>query len=319
MSEPKRYYWLQLSNEFFNSIEIKLLRKIAGGDTYTIIYLKMLLASLKEEGKMYFEGVANDIYEEVALLIDEDLENVKVTMMFLEKKGLLEIEEMDQYFLNQVPSMVGSETSSASRMRRLRANRKKKETSQSDGKESLCDKEVTEKCNFVHESDDINSKSISRDKIDNKHIDQNNKHPSSFNDRFNDLWNLYPNKKGKAQAYKSYLKAVKNGTTDSDIEQGINSYLGYIKKNKIDSKFIKHGSTWFNQRAWEDVYDQDDLKELGHVENIEYTDEDLSTAYDLFISGKRNQFHSKDLELINDWAKNNGREVIPWEEVKIIT
>ena len=41
----KRYYWLKLDRGFFDQKEIKLLRKIAGGDTYTIIYLKLLLAS----------------------------------------------------------------------------------------------------------------------------------------------------------------------------------------------------------------------------------------------------------------------------------
>ena len=39
----KRYYWLKLPDGFFRQKAIKKLRKIAGGDTYTIIYLKMLL------------------------------------------------------------------------------------------------------------------------------------------------------------------------------------------------------------------------------------------------------------------------------------
>ena len=39
-SKTKKYYWLKLKDDFFNSREIKKLRRIAGGDTYTIIYLK---------------------------------------------------------------------------------------------------------------------------------------------------------------------------------------------------------------------------------------------------------------------------------------
>lgn len=45
----KRYYWLKLPDDFFRQKPIKKLRRIAGGDTYTIIYLKMLLVSLKNE------------------------------------------------------------------------------------------------------------------------------------------------------------------------------------------------------------------------------------------------------------------------------
>lgn len=48
----KRYYWLKLHEDFFRQKDIKKLRQIAGGDTYTIIYLKMLLHSLSTSGKL---------------------------------------------------------------------------------------------------------------------------------------------------------------------------------------------------------------------------------------------------------------------------
>ena len=56
----KRYYWLKLPDDFFRQKPIKKLRKIAGGDTYTIIYLKMLLIAMKQDGRLYFEGVEDD-------------------------------------------------------------------------------------------------------------------------------------------------------------------------------------------------------------------------------------------------------------------
>ncbi|MCS4463376.1 phage replisome organizer N-terminal domain-containing protein [Clostridium botulinum] len=86
----KKYYWLKLKEDFFRQKEIKKLRKIAGGDTYTIIYLKMMLLSLKDEGKLFFEGLEDSFIDEIALEIDEDLENVKVTIMFLIKCRLIE-------------------------------------------------------------------------------------------------------------------------------------------------------------------------------------------------------------------------------------
>ncbi|WP_461198035.1 phage replisome organizer N-terminal domain-containing protein [Enterococcus sp. N249-2] len=140
--KAKRYYWLQLKTDFFDQKEIKLLRKIAGGDTFTIIYLKMLLASLKDNGKLYFEAIGDDFAEEIALLIDEEVENVAVTVKFLEAKKLIEIVENDEYFLNKVPGMVGSESYSAERMRNMRAREKNKEL-QSDDETSQSDSVVT--------------------------------------------------------------------------------------------------------------------------------------------------------------------------------
>lgn len=61
----KRYYWLKLPDGFFRQKAIKKLRKIAGGDTYTIIYLKMLLVAMKQDGRLYFEGVEATFYPHV--------------------------------------------------------------------------------------------------------------------------------------------------------------------------------------------------------------------------------------------------------------
>ena len=89
MAVNRRYYWLQLKEDFFKSKEMKLMRKLPGGEELTIIYLKIMLASLPDEGKIYFEGLAEDLAEELALLIDEDTEAVRMALMFLTKKNLL--------------------------------------------------------------------------------------------------------------------------------------------------------------------------------------------------------------------------------------
>ena len=62
----KKYYWLKLQNDFFSHKEIKKLRKIAGGDTYTVIYLKMLLVSLKNDDCLFYDGVEETFAEELA-------------------------------------------------------------------------------------------------------------------------------------------------------------------------------------------------------------------------------------------------------------
>lgn len=116
----RRYYWIQLAQDFFKSKEMKLLRKMPGGDTYTIIYLKLMLISLEDSGKIYFEELAQDLAEEMALLIDEDTEAVRMTLMFLTKKGLLTRHSDYEFFLEQVPEMIGSETASARRVRKHR-------------------------------------------------------------------------------------------------------------------------------------------------------------------------------------------------------
>lgn len=123
MAINKRYYWLKLQEDFFGQKEIKSLRKIAGGDTYTIIYLKMLLRSLSGNGVLYYDGIEKDFVTELALDIDEEEENVAITVQYLKAKNILVELNEDEFLLTTCEEMVGSETASTRRSRLCRKNK----------------------------------------------------------------------------------------------------------------------------------------------------------------------------------------------------
>jgi predicted phage replisome organizer len=126
LSEDKKYYWLKMEGNFFNQKEIRKLRRIAGGDTYVIIYLKMSLLSLKDDGKLYYEGVEDSFAEELAYELQESIENVEMTISYLQTHKMLETHNTDELYMNRIPEMTGKETDSARRKRqqRLRDNNK---------------------------------------------------------------------------------------------------------------------------------------------------------------------------------------------------
>ena len=136
----KKFFWLKLKSDFFNSKEMKKLRKIAGGDTYVIIYLKMQLLSLQNEGRLYYDGIDDDFPSEIALTLDEDIENVRVTIAFLMRCGLIECVSEEEYFMSQVPEITGKESDSASRVRKHRALQCNADVT---SKMLQCDKNVT--------------------------------------------------------------------------------------------------------------------------------------------------------------------------------
>jgi len=116
----KKYYWLKLRDDFFTQPRIKKLRRIAGGDTYTIIYLKLQLLSLKNGGELFFENIEDDIIEELALQIDEEVDNVKITFNFLINQGLVELVD-DKVEMIETKGLIGKETDSAERVRKHRS------------------------------------------------------------------------------------------------------------------------------------------------------------------------------------------------------
>ena len=123
MAEAGKFYWLKLKDDFFTQPKIKKLRRIAGGDTYTIIYLKMQLLSLKNNGILDYQQIEPTFAEEIALTLDEDVDNVKVTLQYLVGQGLIESNDTE-FLLFEAAESIGTESKSAERVRRFREKNK---------------------------------------------------------------------------------------------------------------------------------------------------------------------------------------------------
>ena len=116
----RRFFWLKLKEDFFNSKRIKKLRKLAGGDTLTIIYLKMQLKSIKTDGVLSFTGLEKSFAEELALDLDESPEDVGLLLNYLLSVGLIETSDNVNFLLPYAVESIGSEGASAERVRNFR-------------------------------------------------------------------------------------------------------------------------------------------------------------------------------------------------------
>ena len=82
-----------------------------------------MLLSLKNEGKLYFDGIEESIAEEIALEIDEDAANVQTVLGLLVSMRLLE-EIPDGVELSNIKEYIGKESESAQRVREFRDRKK---------------------------------------------------------------------------------------------------------------------------------------------------------------------------------------------------
>lgn len=127
----------------------------------------------------------------------------------------------------------------------------------------------------------------------NRSINRSIEYTSALESDFEKLWKLYPNKKGKDLAFKAYQKAIKDGATNKDIQDGIVGLKKEITFKETDKKFIPHGGTWFNQKRWEDEYEtgsvetsvNNDADEILRLEN-ELKDENLDPIERSFMERK---------------------------------
>ena len=89
---------------------------------------------------------------------------------------------------------------------------------------------------------------------------------SELKSDFDKLWNLYPNKKGKAKAFTAYKKAIRDGATNEAIQTGIVAYTKEISLKRTEPSYIAHGSTWFGNQRWEDDYETDSKDDMSWLD-----------------------------------------------------
>lgn len=157
----KTYFWLKIQDEFFRQKEIKILRNMERGAIYIIIYQKMLLHSLKNESKLFFDNLQDTFEEEMALLLDEKVEDVKATVDFLEKANLMECVSSDEFLLLQVNELTGRESETTKRVRKHRATKteedsdeKVEESTKKDKEPEKEDKVIANKVNVIINDDE---------------------------------------------------------------------------------------------------------------------------------------------------------------------
>ena len=162
----KKFYWLKLKDDFFEEKYIKAMRKLPDGDALVIIYLKLQLKSLKSEGVIKYDKIMPSVEEELALLLDEDVNKVRLAVKAIVNMGIAEIWENETLYMSAMQELVGSETSGAERVRKHRQQ-----------KALQCNTSVT-KCNTEIEIE----KEIELDKEKDKDIIKSDKPTTHNND-----------------------------------------------------------------------------------------------------------------------------------------
>lgn len=233
----KRYFWLKLYTDFFNQTEIKVLRKLAGGDTYTVIYLKLLLRSLENNGKIYYEGYDDSFYSEVATMIDEDVENVKFCMMFLERNGLMMYDTETEASFMAIDEMCGSETDSAKRMRKFRNNKKEQIE---EPKASQCDKKVT----LEYRDKSLENREESSNLDINKNLDSNTNKENILSGTPDFAFPKWLNEKAIQEIQKGNPKNYEQRIPIAYLNQKLGKNYKYVDKNtKLVNARLKEGYT----------------------------------------------------------------------------
>ena len=91
--DKQAYFWWKFKHDFFDDIGIKRLSKLPKGDTFILLYIKLITLALKCNGYICYEGIGIDLNEELSLHLDRDIEECTELIETLEKYNLITLTE----------------------------------------------------------------------------------------------------------------------------------------------------------------------------------------------------------------------------------
>lgn len=110
MSTCKKYFWLKLKNDFFDREEIKLIEAMFNGKDYIIFYMKLLLKSIENDGKLFFRNTIPYSPEMLSSITNTNIDTVKISVDMFLKLGMMEKWDDGTLFMVETQNMIGNET-----------------------------------------------------------------------------------------------------------------------------------------------------------------------------------------------------------------
>ncbi len=120
MSDSRKYYYIKLKDNFFDSEEMKILESQKNGVEYQNLYLKLCLLSLKSGGKLVFKDCIPYDIEMLSTITRVGIDTVKTGIELFSRLGLVDIADNDVLFMSDIQTLIGQSSTEADRIRKYR-------------------------------------------------------------------------------------------------------------------------------------------------------------------------------------------------------
>lgn len=159
MADNKKYYYLKLKENFFESDEAIILESMPDGYIYSNILLKLYLRSLKNDGLLMFNNLIPYNAQMLATITRHQVGTVEKAIQIFQQLKLIEILDNGAIYMSNIQNFVGKSSTNADRMR---SKRKKAQMLNKCAPEKEIEKEIELEKKIEEEDSSASSSSDSQ-------------------------------------------------------------------------------------------------------------------------------------------------------------
>lgn len=120
MADNKKYYYLKLKDNFYESDAMIILESMPDGYLYSNILMKLYLRSLKDGGKLLFNNMIPYTPPVLAKVVRHQVGTVEKALDIFQELGLIEVLDNGTIFMTDIQNFIGESSTEADRKRQYR-------------------------------------------------------------------------------------------------------------------------------------------------------------------------------------------------------
>ena len=231
MSDNKKYYYLKLKDNFFDSDEMVVLESQTDGYLYSNILLKLYLRSLKNGGKLMFNDRIPFDSNMLSSITRHTVGTVEKALELFHNLGIIDILDNGSIFMSDIQNFIGESSTEADR---IRAYRSKIENEKRTNVQQKYDKSTPE----------LELKKELELKREIKRTNTADK--SASESSFNLFWSNYDKKRDRKKCLEQWSKKMTTEQRDLAIVKAKEQTDG------VEQQFRKDPIRWLKGECWND-------------------------------------------------------------------
>ena len=109
-------------------------------------------------------------------------------------------------------------------------------------------------------------------RLNNRTMNRFTDDDSSAHTEFETFWQTYPSRRPhsnpKKPALAKFVAAVKNGTPSEEIIRGAQNYATYVRRERIEPKYVAMAQTWLGQERWAEYQSEMPTSEAAYDSDV---------------------------------------------------